>query len=50
MKYDLVSFDVFDTLVTRRTATPKGIFSLMENGLRNLNVPKILSDNFLGLS
>ena len=30
---DVMSFDVFDTLVTRRVATPKGIFALMQEAL-----------------
>ncbi len=30
----LYSFDVFDTLITRNTATPQGIFALMQNTLR----------------
>lgn len=29
----LYSFDVFDTLITRNTATPQGIFALMQNKL-----------------
>lgn len=29
----LYSFDVFDTLITRKTATPKGIFALMQKSL-----------------
>jgi predicted HAD superfamily hydrolase len=29
----MYSFDVFDTLITRRTATPKGIFALMQRKL-----------------
>ena len=33
----LYSFDIFDTLITRRTATPKGIFSLVEERLQNEN-------------
>ena len=32
---DLYSFDVFDTLITRRTATPTGIFALIQ---RELNI------------
>ena len=28
------SFDVFDTLITRTTAEPKGIFTIMEEILR----------------
>ncbi len=30
---EVVSFDVFDTLITRTTATPKGIFALMQHQL-----------------
>lgn len=30
---DVMSFDVFDTLVTRKVATPKGIFSLLQEKL-----------------
>ena len=30
---DVMSFDVFDTLVTRRVATPKGIFALLQERL-----------------
>lgn len=29
----LYSFDVFDTLITRKTATPRGIFALMQKSL-----------------
>ena len=29
----LYSFDIFDTLITRTTATPKGIFALMQKCL-----------------
>ena len=28
---ELISFDIFDTLVTRRVATPAGIFAIMQN-------------------
>lgn len=31
----LYSFDVFDTLITRNTATPNGIFALMQNLLKS---------------
>lgn len=31
---EVVSFDVFDTLITRTTATPKGIFALMQHQLK----------------
>ena len=30
-KYKLYSFDIFDTLITRQVATPKGIFALMQS-------------------
>lgn len=30
---DVMSFDVFDTLVTRKVATPRGIFALMQEAL-----------------
>jgi len=33
----LYSFDVFDTIITRTTATPPGIFVLMECKLRTLS-------------
>lgn len=33
MTEKLYSFDVFDTLITRRTATPEGIFALMQKSL-----------------
>ncbi len=36
MTEKLYSFDIFDTLVTRRTATPEGIFALMQ---KRLSVP-----------
>lgn len=35
---DVMSFDVFDTLVTRRVATPKGIFALMQEKLADAAV------------
>lgn len=31
----MVSFDVFDTLITRKTATPEGIFFLIQDKLRS---------------
>lgn len=48
-QFKLISFDVFDTLVTRRVGQPVGIFSLMENDLRKMNMPEILVDNFLSI-
>ena len=32
--YELYSFDVFDTLITRQTGTPKGIFALVQQRLQ----------------
>ena len=46
----LYSFDIFDTLVTRTTATPCGIFSIMEKHLQKdseyKNFPEIVKQNF----
>lgn len=49
----MYSFDVFDTLITRRTVSPTGIFSIMETKLRALgteiSIPKRLLDDFYQL-
>ncbi|MDE6138472.1 MAG: hypothetical protein K2F57_03285, partial [Candidatus Gastranaerophilales bacterium] len=46
----LYSFDIFDTLVTRTTATPCGIFSIIEKHLQKdyeyNNFPEIVKQNF----
>ena len=46
----LYSFDVFDTLITRTTATPAGIFSLMQRRLKAdlayVGLPVTLRENF----
>lgn len=43
----LYSFDIFDTLVTRKTATPKGIFLLMQELLKDNNAySKYFRENF----
>ena len=46
----LYSFDVYDTLITRRTATPEGIFALMQKRLTEsetyADYPKLLLQNF----
>ena len=43
----LYSFDIFDTLITRKTATPSGIFLVMEELLKNnTNYPEFLKSNF----
>lgn len=47
MTYKLISFDVFDTLITRRVGQPFGIFSLMENELQKMNFPELLCKDFL---
>jgi hypothetical protein len=50
---DLFSFDVFDTLITRRTALPTGIFGLVEERLNKDAVyadwPEFLKNNFARL-
>ncbi|MEW4563913.1 hypothetical protein AB1K70_15365 [Bremerella sp. JC770] len=45
----LVSFDIFDTLITRRVATPRGIFSVMRHRLSAaaLELSSALRDNFV---
>lgn len=47
---ELYSFDIFDTLITRRTATPKGIFALMQECLFEMpewkDLPDKLRNNF----
>ncbi|WP_310550747.1 HAD family hydrolase [Paenibacillus glufosinatiresistens] len=46
----MYSFDVFDTLITRATATPKGIFALMQEKLRYesefADIPEYVRSNF----
>lgn len=44
---NLYSFDIFDTLITRKTATPTGIFYLMQEILKNnKNYSQYLRENF----
>ncbi len=46
----MYSFDVFDTLITRSTATPKGIFMLMQDQIKgSREYPPFLKDNFYEL-
>lgn len=49
----MYSFDIFDTLITRTTATPRGIFALMKKQLfREKNIHKLekyVVDNFFEL-
>lgn len=43
----MISFDIFDTLITRRTLTPKGIFQIMQKKIIKLNTyPTYVADNF----
>lgn len=51
LKAKVYSFDVFDTVLTRVTGSPLGIFHLMQNKLRdtNLNVPHPLKHRFCEL-
>ena len=41
---ELYSFDIYDTLITRKTATPKGIFALMQKCLFEMDEYKGLPD------
>ena len=47
--YDVISFDIFDTLLSRRLAKPQDVFSLMESFLSTqkkwVNWPDLV-DNF----
>lgn len=47
------SFDVFDTLITRKTATPEGIFALIQQELNTdekyLKIPNYIKKNFYKL-
>lgn len=42
------SFDIFDTVLTRQTSTPAGIFALMQNSLQeeDKGLPEQLANNF----
>lgn len=43
--YELYSFDIFDTLVTRKVATPKGIFAIMQEEIIKNDIFKSLPSN-----
>ena len=46
----LISFDIFDTLVTRRVATPVGIFALMQEFIKKeTNLPDFIKNNFYSI-
>lgn len=43
----MISFDIFDTLITRRTLSPKGIFLIMQSKIGKENYyPAYIVDNF----
>lgn len=48
--YELYSFDIFDTLITRTTAQPKGIFTIMQDILisdeKYFSIPQYVRENF----
>lgn len=48
--YDLYSFDIFDTIITRKVAKPKGIFVLMHHEINTnpkfANLPLDIKTNF----
>lgn len=50
MRGQLYSFDIYDTLITRKTATPEGIFALMQKQLEEseayADYPERLTHNF----
>ena len=50
MCYDLYSFDIFDTIITRKVAKPNGIFALMQNIIRSdlkySDLPNDVKTNF----
>lgn len=37
--YDVISFDLFDTLIARRCLLPEGVFSLVERRAREMGLP-----------
>lgn len=46
----LYSFDIFDTLITRTTAVPRGIFAIMQNSIKTdknfADIPSVIKENF----
>lgn len=52
-EHDFISFDIFDTLITRTTATPRGIFAIMQYVLRTASgfasVPVFVKENFYNI-
>lgn len=45
--YSTFSFDVFDTLITRKVVEPKGIFNIIKNKIKKVDsLPDLLRNNF----
>ena len=42
----MYSFDVFDTLITRRTITPRGVFLVMQKKLMDLKTFAFIAKDF----
>lgn len=42
----IYSFDIFDTIVTRKTAIPTGIFAIMQEKMKDAELPASLKENF----
>lgn len=45
--FSIISFDIFDTLVTRKTCTPDDVFELIDKKVRNKDI--ILEDKFINI-
>ncbi len=45
-KEKVYSFDIFDTLITRKTAEPKAIFLAVQEKIKDFNLPDFLKNNF----
>ena len=45
----LYSFDIFDTLITRKTQTPNGVFLYMQEELKRIEDYKTIADDFISL-
>lgn len=45
LEFDIISFDIFDTLITRSVYNPDDVFTLVQEKIRSENIVKI--DNFL---
>ncbi|MBR6162519.1 hypothetical protein IKQ26_01330 [bacterium] len=45
-KEKVYSFDIFDTLITRKTVFPEAVFLAVQEKIRVLNLPEFLKNNF----